>query len=61
MLSQPWAADVVSCAIGVAGGIGARVVAEGVESLAQWETLEQAAQSHGIDVNNLVDELNKGD
>ncbi len=27
--------------------------------IATWETLEQAAQGHGIDINNLLKELNK--
>jgi len=27
--------------------------------VATWETLEQGAQSHGIDVDNLIRELNK--
>ena len=27
--------------------------------VATWETLEQGAQGHGIDVDNLVRELNK--
>ena len=29
--------------------------------VATWETLEQAAQSHGIDVDNLLKELKKGE
>ncbi len=27
--------------------------------IASWETLEQAASSHGLDVDSLIDELNK--
>ena len=27
--------------------------------IASWETIEQAAEGHGINVNRLVDELNK--